>query len=170
MIDSVMVAKDKGIERRIGMRRSSDLDEVCYPFIHESGPLCDFEVITDELCGNIGAAISGAPADCKDIREDLAVLQPLAFHLNGSLRGRLAVTEEDLDWAKQRLADYRDEAAGRAAGFVLPRGEMPVPFLNLSRSGAKKAIRQMVRIEESGHEGLMSCRVSATSSAIFSSR
>ncbi len=134
------------------MRRSSDLDEVCYPFIHESGPLCDFEVITDELCGNIGAAISGAPADCKDIREDLAMLQPLAFHLNGSLRGRLAVTEEDLDWAKQRLADYRDEAAGRAAGFVLPRGEMPVPFLNLSRSGAKKAIRQMVRIEESGHE------------------
>jgi len=29
---------------------------------------------------------------------------------------------------------------------------MPVPFLNLSRSGAKKAIRQMVRLEESAIE------------------
>lgn len=132
------------------MRRSENLDEVCYPFIHEQGPLCDFEVLTDELCGNIGAAISLMPAEFADLRADLEALQPLAFHLNGSLRGRLAITEEDIAWACERLAVYRTEAEGRAKGFVLPRGEMPVPFLNLARSGAKKAIRQMVRIEEAG--------------------
>ena len=132
------------------MQRSSDMDEVCYPFIHDTGPLCDFEVVTDELCGNIGAAISLSPPDCPDIRADLEHLQPLAFHLNGSLRGRLAIAEADLDWAKERLSHYRSEASGSAAGFVLPRGAMPVPFLNLSRSGTKKAIRQMVHIEESG--------------------
>ena len=132
------------------MQRSADIDEVCYPFIHEPGPLCDFEVFTDELCGNIGAAVSTLPSDMADLRDDLAALQPLAFHLNGSIRGRLAITEADLDWAKERLAHYRAEAAGRAEGFVLPRGDLPVPFLDLARSGAKKAIRQMVRIEEAG--------------------
>ena len=30
----------------------------CYPFIYETSSLCDFEVITDELCGHIGAAFS----------------------------------------------------------------------------------------------------------------
>lgn len=134
------------------MQRSADLDEVCYPFIHETGPLCDFEVFTDELCGNIGAAIATLPADMADLREDLEALQPLAFHLNGSIRGRLAISEADLDQAKARLAHYRGEAAGRAEGFVLPRGDLPVPFLNLARSGAKKAIRQMVRVEEAGVE------------------
>ena len=134
------------------MQRSDHLDEVCYPFIHEHGPLCDFEVITDELCGNIGAAVSLTPAEFSDIRTDLASLQPLAFHLNGSLRGRLAIEEADISWAKARLDHYREEAKGQATGFVLPRGDMPVPFLNLARSGAKKAIRQLVRIEETGQE------------------
>ena len=129
------------------MHRSRDLDEVCYPFIHETGPLCDFEVLTDELCGHIGAAISTLPAQMTDLHADLATLQPLAFHLNGSIRGRLAIREADLDWAKERLAYYREAAGDQAEGFVLPRGDLPVPFLNLARSGAKKAIRQMVRIE-----------------------
>lgn len=132
------------------MQRSRDLDEVCYPFIHETSPLCDFEVVTDELCGHIGAVVSTLPESMADLRADLDALQPLAFHLNGSIRGRLAIEETDLDWAKARLGHYRDEAAGRADGFVLPRGDVPVPFLNLARSGAKKAIRQMVRIEAAG--------------------
>ncbi|MRH78145.1 ATP--cob(I)alamin adenosyltransferase [Spiribacter sp. C176] len=134
------------------MQRSDNLDEVCYPFIHEHGPLTDFEVITDELCGNIGAAVSLTPAEFADIHQDLATLQPLAFHLNGSLRGRMAIEEADIKWAKARLDHYRNEAKGQATGFVLPRGEMPVPFLNLARSGAKKAIRQLVRIEETGQD------------------
>ncbi len=132
------------------MQRSQNWDEVCYPFIHESASLCDFEVITDELCGNIGAAVSLTPSDCADIRDDLATLQPLAFHLNGSLRGRLAIREADLDWAKERLAHYRQLNPEPIDQFVLPRGDWPVPFLNLSRSGAKKAIRAMVRVEQEG--------------------
>jgi ATP:cob(I)alamin adenosyltransferase len=134
------------------MQRSKEMDEVCYPFIHEVSPLCDFEVITDELCGNLGAAISMTSTQLADIRADLETLQPLAFHLNGSIRGRLAIIESDLDWAKSKLDDYRNAGANQLDGFVLPRGEMPVPFLNLSRSGAKKAIRQMVRLEEAGIE------------------
>lgn len=134
------------------MKPSKDIDEVCYPFIHETSALCDFEVVTDELCGHIGAALSLLPGEMADIAADLDRLQPLAFHVNGSIRGRLAVTEDDIAWLKARLAHYRGEVADRTCGFILPRGDMPVPFLNLARSAAKKAIRLMVRIEEEGRE------------------
>jgi hypothetical protein len=33
---------------------------------------------------------------------DLATLQRLIYNLNGSVRGRLGIFEEDLDWLKGR--------------------------------------------------------------------
>ena len=132
------------------MKPSRNLDEVCYPFIHETSVLCDFEVITDELCGHIGAAWSHTPTDMPDIAADLDQLQPLAFHVNGSIRGRLAVDEQDIAWLQSRLNHYRLEVADRLKGFVLPRGTLPVPHLHLARSAAKKAIRAMVRVEQEG--------------------
>ncbi|WP_212525961.1 hypothetical protein [Actibacterium sp. MT2.3-13A] len=132
------------------MKPGRDIDEICYPFICETSALCDFEVVTDELCGHIGAALSLLPDDMPDLAADLDRLQPLAFHVNGSIRGRLAIAETDIVWLKSRLAHYRAEVADGVDGFVLPRGDMPVPFLNLARSAAKKAIRLMVRIEEEG--------------------
>lgn len=44
-----------------------NFDEMCYPFMYESLSLCDFEVITDELCGHIGAIISHLPDNMPDI-------------------------------------------------------------------------------------------------------
>lgn len=132
------------------MKATRNLDELCYPFIYETSHLCDFEVITDELCGHIGAAFSHLPADMPDIVADLDRLQPLAFHVNGSIRGRLAITEEDIAWLQERLTHYRTEVSERIKGFVLPRGTPPVPQLHLARSAAKKAIRLMVRLEEEG--------------------
>ena len=132
------------------MKPGKDINELCYPFIYETSALCDFEVVTDELCGHIGAALSHLPEGMDDIAQDLDRLQPLAFHVNGSIRGRLAVTEGDLQWLNQRLSCYQDEVRDRIAGFVLPRGTAPVSQLHLARSAAKKAIRCMVRIEQEG--------------------
>lgn len=132
------------------MKPGKNLDELCYPFIYETSSLCDFEVVTDELCGHIGAALSLLPADMTDIARDLDQLQPLAFHVNGSMRGRLAVEESDLQWLQDRLAHYRSEVKDRINGFVLPRGTVPVPQLHLARSAAKKAIRLLVRVEQEG--------------------
>ena len=127
-------------------------DEICYPFLYETSWLCDYEVATDELCGLIGAAFSLLPPEMADIAADLDRLQPLAFHLNGSLRGRLAVEEADVDWLRARLEQYRDEVRDGHAGFILPRGEMPVPYLYQGTSAAKRAVRLMVRIEQEGRE------------------
>jgi hypothetical protein len=110
------------------MQRSKEMDEVCYPFIHEVSPLCDFEVLTDELCGNIGAALSMTSPDMSDIRADLDALQPLAFHLNGSIRGRLAIAESDLDWAKSRLDYYRSAALISSMGLYCRAARCPCPF------------------------------------------
>lgn len=134
------------------MKPSKNWDEVCYPFICENSYLCDFEVTTDELCGLIGSALVATSAEYADIRADLDRIQPLAFHINGSIRGKLAVEESDLDWLKLRLAHYRDQAGERLHAFVLPRGDAPVPQLHQCRSAAKKAIRCMVRVEQEGRE------------------
>jgi ATP:cob(I)alamin adenosyltransferase len=137
------------------MKPGKNRDELCYPFIYETSSLCDFEVVTDELCGHIGAALSLLPeaeSSMHDIAQDLDRLQPLAFHVNGSIRGRLAVEETDIEWLKGRLNHYRIEIHGKINGFVLPRGHIPVPQLHLARSAAKKAIRLMVRVEQEGKE------------------
>lgn len=137
------------------MKPGRNRDELCYPFIYETSYLCDFEVATDALCGHIGAALSLLPeagTSMRDIAQDLDRLQPLAFHVNGSIRGRLAVGESDLAWLRGRLSHYRAEIGDAVSGFVLPRGQAPVPQLHQARSAAKQAIRLLVRLEQEGRE------------------
>lgn len=132
------------------MKNSRNWDEVCYPFIHETSYLCDFEVVTDELCALVGSAWSAMPESMSDIKHDLHLIQPLAFHINGSIRGRLAVGEEDQQWLLARLAYYRECVGKREDIFILPRGSGPIAHLHQARSAAKKAIRCMVRVEQEG--------------------
>ncbi len=134
------------------LKKSNNRDELCYPFIYESSYLCDFEVATDELCSHIGGIITLVPSEHEDIATDLDQLQPLIYHLNGSIRGRLAIGEADLQWLLARYHHYQQETAGTIDGFVLPRGPLPSPQLHLARSAAKKAIRLMVRVDEEGVE------------------
>lgn len=134
------------------MKPSRNVDEVCYPFILETSHLCDYEVATDELATLIGMALGSLGTEMSDLARDLASVQPLAFHLNGSIRGRLAVTEDDLAWLNGRLTAYRAELGPDLPLFVLPRGSVPVPQLHLARSACKKAIRCLVRVEQEGRE------------------
>lgn len=134
------------------MKLSRTLDEVCYPFILETSYLCDYEVATDELATLIGMALGSLGPGLPDLAADLETVQPLAFHLNGSLRGRLAVHEDDLAWLQGRLTAYRVELGDDLPLFVLPRGSVPVPQLHLARSACKKAIRCLVRVEQEGRE------------------
>ncbi len=132
------------------LKRSKNKDELCYPFIYETSYLCDFEVATDELCSHIGGILTALPESYTDISADLNKLQPLVYHLNGSIRGKLAIEEDDMQWLLTRYHHYQSLIAGQINGFVLPRGPAPVPQLNLTRSAAKKAIRIMVRLDEQG--------------------
>lgn len=131
-------------------KRSSSIDELCYPYIYEQSVLCDFEIATDELCSLIGAALGELGEGFDDIERDLERLQPLAYHLNGSVRGRLAIGEADLQWLQDRYHHYHLQATTHIKSAILPRGSAPVPQLHLARSAAKRAIRLLLRVEQEG--------------------
>jgi len=126
----------------------------CYSFINDPGWLTDYEVLTDELSAQLGMALSaiGTDATLADLVPDLDRLQALALHANGSIRGKPAVTEDDLDWLHARYGHFCQEIEtlepDRLKNFVLPRGLAPVPELHQARSTAKKALRCLVRVEE----------------------
>ena len=92
------------------------------------------------------------PLGCEDLVADLERLQPLCWHVNGSVRGRLAVGLEDLEWLHSRYDHYKSTIEGKRTGFVLPRGPVPAMQLHLARSSAKKVIRIIVCLEEEGIE------------------
>jgi len=124
------------------------MDEVCYPYIYEHSLMCDYEIHTDEMCRQIGGLIAALQGEFPDLAEEVASLQPKVYHLNGSIRGKCAVSEEDVVWLRELYGRHREATADCLNGFVLPRGDAPVAALNAASSAAKKAIRLMVRLHE----------------------
>lgn len=133
-------------------KKPTDKRELCYPFIFERRYHCDYEIATDELCCLVGAALARMPLEsaCPALQDDLAALQPLIYHLNGSVRGKLGISEEDLSWLKARYDYYQQASLGRVSGFVLPQGPEPIATLHLCRCASKKIVRLLVRLEEQG--------------------
>jgi cob(I)alamin adenosyltransferase len=125
---------------------SKNIDEVCYPYIYEASLKCDYEIHTDSMCRQLGGILSLIPEDLPELRAELEQLQPIIYHLNGSIRGTCAVSESDHQWLLACYARHRDSVADCLSGFVLPRGHAPVPELNAASSAAKVAIRLMVRL------------------------
>ena len=124
---------------------SRDWDEFCYPFIYEDSPICDFEILSDELCCRIGLVLSLELEP--QVREILQRLQPNIYHLNGSVRGKLAISESELVELKQDYHRIREQLAGGFKGFVLPGGHRVSSELHLCRCQAKKVVRALVSIE-----------------------
>ena len=134
----------------MALSKTRDLRELCYPFIFERKLTCDYEILTAELCCQIGAVLAPLPPQFLDVEADLQALQPLIYHLNGSVRGKNGIFEENLDWLKSRYDHYQAASGERVHGFVLPQGPLPVPTLHLCRCNAKKVVRMLVRLDEAG--------------------
>lgn len=141
------------------MKPKSHIDELCYPFIYEDSLLCDFEIVTDKLTRLIGYIIdeiSVAPMSSSFdesqlnslLIKELEQLQPLVYHLNGSIRGRLAIQDQNHKWLLERYRAHKQIVSHRIDGFVLPRGNKPVGLLNQASSMSKEVIRWMVRIHK----------------------
>lgn len=127
---------------------SKDHGEICYPFIYEESPVCDFEIASDELCSRIGLVLS---LELDELSRDiLSRLQPNVYHLNGSVRGKLAIEESQLQQLYQDYNYLRDKLDGGFKGFVLPGGHRVASELHLCRTQAKKVVRALVAIEHSG--------------------
>ena len=116
---------------------------MCYPFMYEASCKCDFEILTDDLCRQVGGILSELTPEVELLREELERLQPMIYHLNGSVRGKCAVTEDDHQWLLERYRFHKAATADCLNGFVLPRGASPVPQLNRASSDSKKVMRLM---------------------------
>ncbi|GAD79219.1 cob(I)alamin adenosyltransferase [Vibrio ezurae] len=130
------------------MKFSGNIDELAYPFIFEDSPLCDFEILTDELCTITGLALTNI--DNPKVRHSLEELQPKIFHLNGSIRGKNGIFESDIESLAAEYHAFKDSVSDDNKRFVLPRGTGPVIQLHQCRSLSKKVVRQLVLVEKAG--------------------
>lgn len=121
--------------------------ENCYPFIFEKSLKCDYEILTDELCRIVGGILEYTEMEFPNLHSELDKLQPLIYHLNGSIRGKMAITENDLKWLKSIYSKHCKYTKDSFSSFILPRGKQPILLLNIASSLSKKIIRIMVRMQ-----------------------
>lgn len=122
-----------------------DLRFLCYPFMREAASTVDFEIRTDSLTTRIGQAAS-LVADLEVVYADLQYLQPMAYHLNGSVRGKLAITEADLNRLSDMYDFYCEKVHDKIQSFVLPQGTEAACALHVCRSEAKKSVRALHKV------------------------
>ncbi|MEK9198721.1 hypothetical protein SFC08_08190 [Lysinibacillus halotolerans] len=122
----------------------------CYPFMREKSCLVDFEIRTDSLTTKIGVVLPllQEEENCRVVLDDLHKLHPMAYHVNGSVRGKLSVTEEDLSWLSSRYDFYVEQVGEEIKQFLLPQGCLAATFLHICRSEAKKSYRALHKVSE----------------------
>lgn len=85
-----------------------------------------------------------------DIYDFLTALQPRIFHMNGSICGKQAIFEEQVQWVVEHFDKYQKEIEGQLNGFVLLHGGRSVQLLHTARSLAKKVVRILVKVDAAG--------------------
>ncbi|NME70194.1 hypothetical protein [Flammeovirga aprica] len=118
---------------------------MCYPYLKETSFKCDFEIETDSLASHIGYAYSKA-GQFPEMKKELIWLCEMAYHVNGSIRGNLAVTEEDIDKAIGIHDKYQAMVEKETKMFSLPLGNELSGMLNLCRSKSKSSTRWAYKI------------------------
>lgn len=118
----------------------ADARACAYSYLYETSSLCDYEIATDLLASRIGLAMH----DVK--HSDLKFLVELVYHANGSMRGKCAITEEDLKMCNDLYEDYL-EKVGSCKMFVLPCGCRGASVLHCLRSETKSIIRILAKID-----------------------
>ncbi len=123
---------------------------ISYPFMREKSCLVDYEIRTDSLCTRVGDSISvlNKYANLEEISLVLQKIQPLTYHVNGSVRGRLAIDEEDLTWLDSVYDDFVIRGGEVLKQFVLPQGHEAATSLHICRSEAKKSYRALHKVSE----------------------
>ena len=104
----------------------------------------DYEVLSDALTVSIGMVIPHLTNDYEQVLvEDLRHLQHLAYHANGSVRGMLAITEEDVNWLSSRYDFYCEQVGDKIKQFVIPQGCLAALHLHEVRNDAKIVYRAL---------------------------
>ncbi|WP_194190724.1 hypothetical protein [Clostridium chrysemydis] len=123
-----------------------NIDLISYPFLNEDFGYVDHEVLTDSLSSFLGRILSKNTP----LKEETFWLMDRVLHLNGSLRGKIAITEKDIKEGLDILNKYRDLNKDRISSFVYPTGHPLACEYHVARGEAKKVCRNLYRIKNSG--------------------
>ena len=108
----------------------------------------DYEVFSDALAVSIGMVLPYLTEKEGPLLEDLKHIQMLCYHANGSVRGMLAIKQEDVDWLSGRYDFYAAEAGEAMKQFVLPQGPLATMMLHQVRNDAKLVYRALHHVNK----------------------
>lgn len=119
--------------------------EFCaYSFLEEEDSRCDYEIASDQLA----SFFSITKHVVKHIREeDIVRLIELVYHANGSIRGKNAIHQEEV----QELMNLYEYYFVEMKQFVLPDGCIGASYLHKARADVKALIRIMQRVKREGY-------------------
>lgn len=122
-----------------------------YPFLCDAPDdlRCDFEIMTDKA-----ASLTGLLRACvndETLRAELLTICELIYHANPTLRTRMTVTQEEVNWLEARARELREQTKGRCEKFVLTQGSRAGCLAHVLRVMGKELTRLLYRWEQSGH-------------------
>lgn len=120
--------------------------ELCYPFLYEESKKVEFEILTDKLSSQLGVCASLSNGNLKN---ELLYVTELVYHLNGSIRGRMAIDENHVYFLKARYEHYEKETKD-GTRFVVPQGCLLATNLHVARSMGKEVVRKMYQVKTEG--------------------
>jgi cob(I)alamin adenosyltransferase len=135
---------------------------LAYSFLYDDAAdlKCDFELLTDEISSMIGLLRSLLDekdrAAQADLAEDLAGLNELMYHINPSLRTKVTVTEEELEWLHQKTTALQaavQEGLPQKSGltFLIPQGCVQAAYSHVIRAKCKTLVRLLSRYRQQGN-------------------
>ena len=126
------------------------LDFLSYPFLHEKERIVDHEVLTDELASYLGLILSqGTP-----LHDETYWLMDKVLHLNGSIRGKNAISTKDTAQLLNFYHALKEKNAERLDGFVYPIGHPISCHYHVARTMAKRVTRNLYLIQQSSQRDL----------------
>lgn len=123
---------------------NGDYDFIAYPFLNDKNRMVDHEILTDKLSSNLGHIISmGTP-----LEKETWWLMDTVLHLNGSLRGKMAISLDDLRDGQTIYHVLKER--NNVAGFIYPVGTKLATQYHIARCEAKIVTRNLYLIRQSG--------------------
>ena len=135
---------------------------LAYTFLYEDAAdlKCDFEILTDEISSLIGLVRSLLDETDKaadpGLEEDLCKINELMYHINPSLRTKITVTAEELEWLHMKTQSLQKAAAealprGKDFVFFVPQGCTSAACSHVIRNKCKSLARLLSRHQQQGN-------------------
>ncbi|MGL5414377.1 MAG: hypothetical protein ACRDAU_01820 [Clostridium sp.] len=121
-----------------------NIDLISYPFLNENFGPVDHEVMTDYLSSILGRILS---LDTPLYNETFWMMDRV-LHLNGSIRGKLAITQEDLDYGLNLIQKLKALNKDRISSFVYPTGHPIACEYHVARGVSKQICRQLYLLKK----------------------